>query len=346
MGDGGIGDDVRAAIADLSGKQGAPTEAPAATPSAPTQPAATPTEPKTGPNRDEGGRFARKEEGAATTEAKAPEAKTEPPPAEARPAAPKRTPPTFIRPTLHEKWGGVDPEIQEELHRYAGVVGGALKERAEATKYAQRWQEALKPYAGVVGQDPVSYVSSLMETAQALDGPNGAAVIAHLVKSRNIDIRALAAALDGEAPPPAQQQRQQAPSFDPNAIVEQVYSQLQNRMAVEAFEKQAEFLDEPMPNGRERVRDVMANLIEKGVVSSLEEAYSMAVGAHPTVQEALRQRTAKGEAERHQAQAAQAKAASSSIRGEPVVVAPAQAEGGSVFDDVRASVALLSKQRR
>lgn len=301
--------------------------------------------------RDEGGRFTKGGD-------KPPEDSTPVPPNEAKPAeAPKpeaekpkakRPPPQAFRPTVREKWETVDPEIQEEFLRIEQATKHALQTKAEQAKAAERWEGIIKPYAQHIQGDPVQYVGSLVQTAAALQSspqPQRAAIIAGLIQSFGVDIKHLAAALDGTAPAmPQQQVAPQQPAMpDPSAYAQQVYDLMQQRMVVEQFTKEAEFLDEPMPDGVGTIRDAVADQLEiaarRNVAMTPQQAYARVVAQHPTVSEALKQREAKANAERSQALTAQAKVASSSLRTEPVVVSPEPSGSGSVLDDVRASFA-------
>lgn len=344
-----IADDVRSAMTEVNSTPAEPP-APSAAPTQDTTPTKI-SEPPAGRARDEHGRFAPKEGDKQPTEAALVPPNGDPKAAE--PAAPplaKKAAPQSWRPTIKEKWEALPPEVQEEVLRIEGATTRAIQQAAEHRKSAERWQKALEPFQRQIQGDPVAFIGSVLPAAVALQSgapEQKAVVLAHLMKAFGISEQHLVNALDGKVTAPALQQPQQhAPPDYRDPRVDDLLAQI-NRQKVQEFASKAEFLNEPMPDGNGTVREAMADYMDwqesRGVAVSLQQAYDYVVAGHPTISEALKQRqAAKAQAERA-AQTAKAQAAASSVRGEPVVGVP-ESKGGSILDDVRASVAMLNNR--
>lgn len=350
-----IGDDVRAAMSEAGGRPeaGVPQGQPQAgvpegegNGGAPIE-----TSESAGRARDASGRFAK---GGDKTEEKS---TSVPPKSEAAPAAPatptKRGAPQSFRPTVRDFWDKVPPEVQEEIYRVQGTTQKLLQQYAGQRKQAEAWERMIAPYKPHIQGDPAQWTEGILSRAIQLQTgtkQQRAHIAAQILMESGADLDLVNAALAGGAQQPQYQQETRAE--DPlkgeiEALKQQLHS-LQYAPVVDAFVREAEFLDEPMPDGRHTVRDMVALQLrvagEQGVELSLKDAYSMVVAQHPTIQEALRQRSeAKSQAERA-ASTARAQAASSSVRTEPVVAPPPESAGGSVADDIRATYAMLRKR--
>jgi hypothetical protein len=351
-----IGEDVRAAMNEVGGKGEAPTDGAIPAPVGVPEGAALGVpidrpDPTVVRTRDESGRFAKGGD-------KPQETSTPVPPKQDTPTAPapqKRAAPQSWRPTIREHWEKLPPEVQEEVYRVEGTTGRLLQTSAQYRKQAEAFERALAPYKPYIQGEPAQWAEGIISRAVQLrtaPAQQRAALAAQILRESEVDIRLLDEALG--APPPAQQRH--APQDDGlRSELEELRAQLREIQTapmareVEDFTKSAEFLDEPMPDGRHTVREMVAVQLKaagmQGVALSLQDAYDTVVARHPTIQEALKQRAeAKAHAERS-ASTAKALAASSSVRTEHVVTPPPDDRGGSVHDDVRATVAMLRKGR-
>lgn len=351
-----IADDVRAAATEVGS---APTTesvpVPAVGPGTGNQSVEPSGTAETGTRaRDESGRFATKaaDKPEATTAqaATAPQAGKQ----EAAPAVPakKFSPPQSWRPTVRERWEALPPEVQEEVLRVEGTTRTLVQQAAQARKQAEHWDRMLGGYKPYIQGEPSQWVEGILSQAvqlQTAPAPQRAQLAARILRDAGVDIRLLDEALSG-APIEPRPQQQTAPPDEYRKEIAELREQLQamqHAPMVEAFVREAEFLDEPMPDGRHTVRDMVAIQLrvagQSGIALTLKQAYDMVTASHPTIQEALKQRSdAKAQAERN-AQTARAQAASSSVRTEPVVGPVADSGGGSAFDDVRASARMLRK---
>lgn len=359
-----IGDDVREAMAGVSTSAEAAGGAPSAVP-VPTQPGTGNQSPEptgtagTGPARGPGGRFAAKA-GDKPTETATP---APPNGAATAPPAAKRPAPQFIRPTVREKWDAVPPEMQEEIERFARVTGQAVQLHASHRKTAETWEKVLLPYRPHIQGDPVQWADNILRTAvqlQTAPRQQRAQMLAQMVRQFDVDVNELDGALvagPGQTQQPqAQPQEFRDPRFDQFLSMWQGQQQESVDRDLDAFAKDAEFLDEPMPDGHGTIREQVADLVDMaekrgdvkrmGLAAVLKRAYSVAVAAHPTVSEAVQQRKEAAARAERDAQTAHAKAAASSVRTEAVVSPPAGDDGDDLHATVRATMANLRQQRR
>jgi hypothetical protein len=248
------------------------------------------------------------------------------------------------------------PEVQEEVYRVEGTTRNLVQQAAQHRKQVETWEKTLAPYRPYIQGEPSQWAEGIIRQAvqlQTAPAQQRAAIAAQILRESGVDIRLLDAALQQEEAP--QQHRGQQQDHELRSELEELRAQLREIQTapmareVEEFTKAAEFIDEPMPDGRHTVREMVAVHLKaagmQGVALSLQDAYDAVVARHPTIQEALKQRAeAKAHAERS-ASTARAQAASSSVRTEHVVTPPPDDKGGSVHDDVRATVAMLRKGR-
>lgn len=308
-------------------------------------PAPTEETSKASRERDEQGRF---KPGAA--EAKA--APTPTPPG--TPDAPKASPQGELKapggwsPQAREKWPSTAPEVQQEVHRREREMATTLQRTAGAAKLGQSFQQVLAPYEAMIraeGGEPLAAVDSVMRTAAALrtaPPAHKAQLIANMVKTFGVPIDMLDAALVGQAPKDG---KQGAQDFDPKQFRQEILADLRSHVQqernqhqaiqahseVEAFAPKAEFLDDV----REDMSDLMEVAARRGKMLTMEQAYEAALRLphHEGILGVLKQREAAKSATQMQAQADKAKAASSSVRGQPSSSPSGQSNGA--FKDSR-----------
>lgn len=314
--------------------------------------------------RDNKGRFAQKkaDETPAETvakvakeaEAKPVEAqKTEEKPPEAPPAIEDR-PPASMKPLAREAWGKTPPEVRAEFKRLDAEVRKVMQESAPLRKEAEPLLKAVEPYKHLMGaQSPDSVVGSLLQTAAALaqGGPRAAAVLASMVKSYRVDVDALAKALDAPAAQPQ--------PLDPDALAAQAEQRFMERLQQRQQQQQAqeaakewesfaasgkgEFLDDI----RDEVADAMELAARRNIALTPEQAYNRVLSMHRAdesseIGKALRQRDAAEAAKAQLASTQRARAAASSVKGQPTVVAATQGGSSSIMDDIKAAASRLS----
>lgn len=286
------------------------------------------------PGRDEKGRFAPK--APAEPEAKTPEPAAGETPKESAaepevPAEPALKPPQSWKPAAREKWAALPPEVQQEAVRVDREVQRVMREAAPARKLAEDFIRTVAPFEAMIraeGSEPLKAVGNLLQTAAALrTAPPAyrAQLVAQLVRTYQIPIDALDAALVGEAP-----KGHDAGPVDAGSVAQQVMAMLEQQSSsrraqhgqaeVEQWSDGKEFFDD--------VREDMADLLEaaakRGKALTLDDAYKRALQLHPDVSQVLKQREAAEAAKKLNASAQRAKAAGVSVKTEPEQTQPAQ----------------------
>jgi hypothetical protein len=287
------------------------------------------------------------------------EAKTEPPPTEAKPPEeapkpveperPKVRAPASWKPTAREGWDKLPPDVQQEVIRREREISHTLNETAEARQTHQKFKETIAPYEAMIradGGEPIQAVGTLLRTAAALAtgaAPMRAQIIANLITTYGVDIPTLGELLSGQSPQQVVQPQYQQPDprqfRDPrlDALLEQQSVRVQQQAADALGEiEQEEFFDD--------VRQDMADLLEvasrRGVALSARDAYNRAVALHPDVSRVLEQRRAAAT----QGATQRAMAASSSVRAQPAT-GPTVQSGGTLRDDLEAAFEKLQSRR-
>jgi hypothetical protein len=271
--------------------------------------------------RDEQGRFASQTEETATTG-----------PSEGAETASEEeiALPASWSPEKKDLYINASPELREYINQREAEVGKGFATRAEQLKdYQNRYNavsQSLEPLRPMLAQSNVSeaqYVQGLVQ-ADAFIRQNPQQAIQEIARSHNIDLEELAFA-------PVQQP--QGPNPEVMALKQELAGmkgQLNNwqQQATESYEGQvheqiASFAGETSETGEvlhphfETVKPLMASLLQTGQAEGLQDAYEMAVYAHPNVRnDVIGSLTSQAEANANQ-KAAAAKAKSTSIRGTP-----------------------------
>ena len=330
-----IADDLGAAF-DAAEKVAAPAnpEPPVTSEAAPAE--AADVAPVEG-DRDEKGRFKTK-----VGEVKA---EGEQPPIEAalQPAAEKA--PASWRPAVREHWAKLPPEVQVEVTKRERETAVALQESAGARRLAEQVQQVTAPYMPFLraeGVEPLQAINSLLSHAQVLrqgtPEVKGKA-IAQWIQQFGVPLEAINAALPGAQPGASPTS---PPTIDPRAIAQQVRQDLLQERQVFEQQRQAQvvqdFVASPQHEFIGEVREDMADLLDgaarRGVALSLDEAYSRACRAHPEVSKIMQQREAARASETARAATQRTRAASSSIRSQPVAAGPRREAGDDRRSDL------------
>lgn len=294
-------------------------------------------------------------------------------------------------------WAKMPPEAQRAVARREAAIVAGLKEAAPAREFASAFQQVTQPFAAMFqaeGVQPLQAVHSLLQQAAVMRvGEPGfkAQVMAGWIRQFNVPLEALAAELDGKgaqpqahapqqamAPVPYQQQRMvyQAsgmpqpygmnPATHQNPELQAAQAELQElRRAqytgeIEAFKKDAEFLDYPVgdfiqgADGQpveKTIRDEMADYMDwhtqnRTTPLSLKAAYDFVVSQRPELVAAKQQREAARQAKAKEAEARKAQAAGSSVTSSrPPGGAGAAQRPSTVEDAVAAGFAHFQGQR-
>lgn len=311
--------------------------------------------------RDESGRFAKapKEKAAAPKGTEKPAAETgaakgkaagvtPPAPAAAPPPEPLKVPQSW-KPQMRELAAKLPPEfrpIVEEALRRDGEVNRALQESAQARQVAQTVQGALAPFEGIArmaGKDAWAWAGEALQQAAVLQQGNPQQQIeflANYIRSRGVDVQALANALDGQ---PTQPHSAPAP-VDVESIVNRRLEAVMQQAEVTRAQHDAQAF---LATNPEFIRDVgpeMGAIIRsmgQGQNIDLKAVYDRACWMNPDVRAILQQRQDATKAKAAAEAAAKARAAGrTSVRPSPAPAAgkPASAGKGKVDDDVRAAI--------
>lgn len=376
---GSVREDIEAAISTLS-EEGSGTDAPSPAPpavdSAPapaeapaeaTSETPTPETPETkaaaaARARDEKGRFAGKAVVSNTpppppgTEGKPLVSGTPPPGASTAEhatagAAPELRAPQSWKPAAREHWGTLPADVRAEVVRRDREVQQALQEAAPAKRLADAFRQTIAPFeAGIraEGGEPLEAVRSLFQTAHALRGPQRAQVVARLMAQFDVSEEALVAALQGQ--PAAQNPGTQVGGYtDPR--VDQLFARLEQAQAtrqhatqskanedVESFATSHEFFHDV----RDNMGTIMAMAVQSGdKTMTLERAYTVACRMSDEVAAILEQRKAAKSANASNASTQKARAAASSIKGQPAGATGAP-QPNSLRADIEAAMGSLT----
>lgn len=301
--------------------------------------------------RDEAGRFAKEGKKSAEKQggvkapphgaaSKAPTAQgtpagANPPSAPAgEPAAPAVKPPASWTPAAREAFAKAPPEVQKEVARRESEMNRALQDTAEARKVAASVRETLAPFEGLAranGMDTLKYAGTVMQTAAALHmgtPQQKAAVVANLIASYGIDVDAVNAVMQGQAP--AQAAPQQAPQ-DVGRIVEQALQRRLEQAAQARVQKEAEEFVASAPEFLDQVWQNMGALKDaaaaRGQNITWQQAYDAACRADEDIAGRLASRKAAQAARAPQPVTGAARAAASSVRSRPAAAPAAHPKG-------------------
>lgn len=215
--------------------------------------------------------------------------------------------PVGWRGAARQEWAKVPKQVQEEVHKREREIGTAMRDGAEAKQFRTQFQEAIRPYEGLIasrGVDPLTATTAMMQTHAALTmgtPAQKAQTIAKAVAEYGVDIDQLAAAIDGGDPgqapgggnggiDPAMQEyldRQLAPVRELATNFQQNQRQVQQRVQVEAATEMDAFAADPQHPYFEDVRESMGDLMElagkRGQSMGLDQAYITALSLHPTL---------------------------------------------------------------
>jgi len=262
----------------------------------------------------------------------------------------RKTPaPRSWKPDAREEWEKVPPRVQQEALRREREITQALQESSEARQNYQKLRETYQPYdvyfrqMGI--QDPVGALNFLAQGWGSIalgSGPQKAAAIASLVKTYGIDVRELDNALaqtlgvsqgQGMAPPSPIGGPVRDPRLDALlGQIEQAKTQRDQRISSAAAEEVASVENEEF---FEDVRLDMADILDaranRGLRTTAEEAYNLAIRLNPDVARIIEQRE---EATRYGPSTARAREAASSIRPNPALREGLSQPGENMTDDI------------
>jgi hypothetical protein len=249
------------------------------------------------------------------------------------PAVPAATPgptelkaPSQWKPAVREKWNQLPREVQEEILRREGDNLRLIGSVGQKIRVADELQNHLAPFVEKLqmnGANPSEFVGDIFTTVRSLahgSPQEKAEVVANIVQSYGVDLRTLDQVLTGRvsAPPPDPRvvEAQRRAAFYENQVLQQ--QQMQEAQTYKGAEQTlTQFAADPKNEFFEDVRELMADLMEAGRASTLQDAYVGAVWAHPDTRKILLQREATQRAQSSGRRAQEARRASSAVNGAP-----------------------------
>jgi hypothetical protein len=298
--------------------------------------------------RDEHGRFKPKEASAEAEPKPASDTASAEEPGQITPD-PYGLAPQYAGPAIKAKWASLDPEVRAEIVKRDQEVHRTFTRFDEERNFGKQVKDVVAPYEGFIkslGGTPVQAFDYLIKTDYALrtaQPEQRKALFLKAAADYGIDLSG------------AQQPQEHQPQIDPQIEtlqqrIARLESEQNNAIAARREQDQqqidaqiADFASKPENVYFERVKPVMATLLQSGQADSLDKAYDMAVYADPETRalHLAAQREAedrKRTAERTQ-QAQRARQASPSVTGAPGSTMPAHllngAQNASVEDDLR-----------
>jgi hypothetical protein len=183
------------------------------------------------------------------------------------------------------KWETLDPDLQSYIEQREGEFAkGVSMYKHEADK-GRGFIEAINPYMPILeqhGLDPVKHVKTLMDAHYALSmgsPQQKQAMFARLATDYGVDLKSYTGTQDPQ---------QAALLNELNQIKSYInhFEQTRNQEIeqeavnrIQAFKANAEFFED--------VREPMAQLLERGLATDLQQAYEMATWQTPSIREKL-----------------------------------------------------------
>ncbi len=245
------------------------------------------------------------------------------------PAPPVIDAPQSLPADVKAKWASLPPDVQSYWANRESEVHKKFTTDGEKIKALSAFEEALQPFQARLQQvqaPPHEYVRRLAAADQLLasDPFRGIQEVARLY---GIDLRQ---AVTGQP--------------DPSSALHSKIHELETRLSerekadeqarLNAANQQIEQFKKDRPYFEDAV-DMMDKLIRSGAAKGLEDAYDMAINAHPEIR-AKRDTEAKAAAEKKAAEEAKAKAAAdakiSPLASRPGSVPTAPIKGKNIWD--------------
>jgi hypothetical protein len=248
------------------------------------------------------------------------------------PVAPNQPAPTELKApsqwkaAVREKWAQLPREVQEEVLRregdnlrLIGSVGSKIRLADEVGNHIQPFVERLQQN----GANTSEFLGDVFTTVKTLAGgtpQDKAEVIANIVQSYKVDVRLLDNVLSGRlsAPPPdprvVEAQRRAFAAESVLARQQQTVVQHQQKAASQTMQQ---FASDPKNEFFEDVREMMADLLETGRATTLDDAYVASVWANPDTRKILLQRESEARVVAKRNRAGAARRASLSVAGAP-----------------------------
>lgn len=254
--------------------------------------------------------------------------------------------PSAWAPAAREKWADIPQEIRQEILKREETSAQGVRRLQEETAPMRQFVEQLMPVIKEAvdnGKHAASYINQVMASERALRNPDQNqrfAALLQIADTYGIPLREVINESVGREvlTRPQQQAKQELhPEVKRELEASRQYREQQEQQAAQReindFKSKNEFFDDVAP--------LMANLLEADKNMTMQQAYDQAIWAVPAVRAVLLERQGK-EQKKNSLQDRQNAAAAASVKGSEEIVVKTKDEGGSLTDDLRASIAELS----
>lgn len=231
-----------------------------------------------------------------------------------------KRPPASWKKEFHETWQGADPRLQEYAWQREEEMRKGVEPLISKAQYADQVQKAFEPYMETIrgnGSNPLDAITGLMEADRKLRYGNAQEkhnFMAQLAATYGIDLNNAGQLQTGPIDPNVYALQNELNKVRGEVTGwKQQQEEAQNQVLlgeIDKFAQKAEYFDEARP--------VMIQLLQNGIVNTLEEAYEKAIRLDDNLFSEIQQsQQAKLETERRESAnraAKAAKAAAVSVR--------------------------------
>lgn len=284
--------------------------------------------------RDDSGKFAKK---------------TEDKPVETTaPAQSEKTldPPRSWTAAEKAEWATMTPAQRSAVMRRESEVELGFTKLDEDRNFGKSIKETLQPYMAIIqaeGGTPVTAIQSLLNTAYVLrtaSTEQKTALFHQLAQQYGVDLSKSNTISAAQPDALAQTQQELADLKKQIAQQPEVFRQQQENLAIKS--QIDAFAADPKNVHYEKLKPVMASLLQTGGAKDLQDAYDKASWADPEIRSAMNSDQHKASETQRiadiKAKADNARKAAVSVRGTPGVTPAANGKSnGSIADDLRAA---------
>jgi len=286
-------------------------------------------------------------------EAKEPEEEGKEPEAK-EPVEEEKTDPLLVQdkapsgwtPKVREQWATIPKDVRDEILRREDASAQGVRKLQEETAPMRGFVQQLDPFIKEAinnGANPAQYIGNVMAAERALRAPSQDdrfAALLNIADQYGIPLREVinasvgrevlqkAAPSQPSVPPEIQRELEESRKWREQQSMEST-----NR-EIAAFKSGKEFFDDVAP--------YMANLMEAGAATTLQDAYDQAIWAVPTVREVLLGRQGKTNATNDLKEKQKAAAAAGIKSNDTIGVKTKKKDGedeSSLADDIREAFA-------
>ena len=201
-------------------------------------------------------------------------------------------PPSSWTPAAREKWNDIDPDIRQEIIRREEASMNGVRQIQERFQPMQQFVESMRPVAQeaqAAGMQPDQYIYNLASSERVLrtaDLPTKFNELMRIADQYGLPLRDIINKSVGEEVIKAPKQAAQT-QLPPEVAQELQYMRQwrennereQSTTMVETFGKDKDFFND--------VRHQMADLVERGLANSLDDAYDKACWSNPEVRKVM-----------------------------------------------------------